>query len=59
MGKVRLDWAQIINDNIHTQLLQLVEKSYFTMSSYIVYMFVRHPRLLGLICLGDIGNGLN
>lgn len=27
------------------------------MSSYLVYMFARHPRLLGLIRLGEIGNG--
>lgn len=58
-GKSKFDWAQIISDNIHTQLIELEEKKYFTMSSYLVYIFTRHQPLTGLIKKGEIENGPN
>lgn len=55
-GKSKFDWAQIISDNIHTQLVELDEKKYFAMTSYLVYMFARHQPLPVLIKRGEIGN---
>lgn len=58
-GKSKFDWAQIIGNNIHTQLVELEEKKYFTVTSYLVYMFARHQPLPRLIKKGEIGNGPN
>lgn len=56
-GKSKFDWAHIISDNIHTQLIELETKKYFTMTSYLVYMFAKNQPLPGLIMKGEIGNG--
>lgn len=58
-GKSKFDWAQIISDNIHTQLVKLKEKRHFTMTSYLVYMFARHQPLPRLIKKGEIENRPN
>lgn len=56
-GKSKFDWAQIISDNIHTQLIELKTKKYFTMTSYLVYMLAKNQPLPGLIMKGEIRNG--
>lgn len=55
IGKKHFDWAHIVSDNNHNQLITVLQTNKFFMTSYIIWVVARAGRYLGLKTEGRLG----
>lgn len=50
-----INWARLVSDNLHEQMMNVEQTKTFYMSLYLIYILARYGKYNGLNCRAPIG----